>query len=86
MHVLLIEGDVFCPLLFFKVCLVFLEFLHKGFVVLAFLFDFFSEDVDLVAALVHLIVWHIDSSENIRLFSSGKVFGESGLHFLDSGF
>ena len=40
---------------------------HEVVVVLALVFDLFSKGLDLVGPLVHLVVRHVDGSQNIWL-------------------
>ena len=67
-----IECNILSTLLLFKLRLLFLHLFHYVSIECVLLFDFFPQDFDLLATLINFIVWHVDGTEDVRLFGTAE--------------
>jgi len=65
--ILMIQHHVWISLFFFKTCLFILQFFHYVLIKFTFVVDFLAQNINFFLCTINLIIWHINSSENIWL-------------------
>lgn len=67
LFVVIIDSYILTSQLFLKACLVVMHVFHKIFIILFLFSDQITKFSDLLLALINFIVWHIDSTKDIRV-------------------